>query len=116
MGYTHYEVDPDAPYEPPSGTKNDAIAKLTELLEWERKQRAEAQARVAELERLWMTCGWSRRRSGSACEMSWHLRTRPRRVPASSEMLHWRSERARGAAAQSLRTCSTKLGHRATRH
>lgn len=52
MGYTHFEVDPDEEYEPSGPTKKkESTSDLSELLEWERKQRAEAQARVLELEK-----------------------------------------------------------------
>lgn len=51
MGYTHIDVDPEEAYVPSGGQRNDNTSKLSELLEWERKQRAEAQARILELEK-----------------------------------------------------------------
>ena len=48
MGWTHIDVEEKPPA--PLDTSNDQIRKLTELLEWERKQRAEAQAKVVELD------------------------------------------------------------------
>ena len=54
MGWKHlvpdFENAPEPPPAPPPAA-DDRLAKLSELLEWERRQRAEAQARIAELEK-----------------------------------------------------------------